>query len=161
MRLNETTQRNEVSLTRAEAGTFVYDDAARHAVYDTAALLRSEHGNLRADTIEVFLETDGRTLDRLEATGNVTLGLDGRWATGAHLVYYEAEGRYEMEGAPVVIVEEEEPVETATPAPIGPSCSSTTGRVLTFYRSSDTVAVDGREVLRTQTSSGQCTTPTF
>ena len=168
VRLNETTQRNEVSLTRAEAGTFVYDDAARHAVYDTAALLRSEHGDLRADTIEVFLETDGRTLDRLEATGNVTLGLDGRWATGAHLVYYEAEGRYEMEGAPVVIVEEEEPVETATPAPprpgaapIGPSCSSTTGRVLTFYRSSDTVAVDGREVLRTQTRSGECTPPTF
>ena len=168
VRLNETTQRNEVSLTRAEAGTFVYDDAARHAVYDTAALLRSEHGDLRADTIEIFLETDGRTLDRLEATGNVTLGLDGRWATGAHLVYYEAEGRYEMEGAPVVIVEEEEPVETATPAaprpgaaPISPSCSSTTGRVLTFYRSSDTVAVDGREVLRTQTRSGECTPPTF
>ena len=168
VRLNETTQRNEVSLTRAEAGTFVYDDAARHAVYDTTALLRSEHGDLKADTIEVFLETDGRTLDRLEATGNVTLGLDGRWATGEHLVYYEAEGRYEMEGAPVVIVEEVEPVETATTAPprpgaapLGPSCSSTTGRALTFYRSTDTMAVDGREVLRTQTRSGTCTPPTL
>ena len=168
VRLNETTQRYEVSLTRAEAGTLVYDDVARHAVYDTTALLRSEHGDLKADRIEVFLEADGRTLDRLEATGNVTLGLDGRWATGAHLVYYEAEGRYEMTGTPVVIVEEVEPVETATPAPsrpgatpLDPSCSSTTGRTLTFYRSTDTVAVDGREVLRTQTRSGACTPPTF
>ena len=168
--LNETTQQSEVSLTRAEADAFVYDDAARHAVYDTTALLRSEHGDLKADTIEVFLETDGQTLDRLEATGTVTLGLDGRWATGVHLVYYEAEGRYEMEGAPVVIVEKIDPVEPATAAPPrpgntppAPSCRSTTGRAVTLYRSTDTVVVDGRgrEVLRTQTSSGRCTPPTF
>ena len=205
--LNETTQRSEVSLTRTEADTFVYDDAARHAVYDTTArprsehgdlktdtiegsletdgrtldrleveatgtvtLLRSKHGDMKADTIEVFLETDGRTLDRLEATGTVTLGLEDRWATGVHLVYYEAEGRYEMEGAPVVIVEEIDPMEPATTAPPrpgntppAPSCRSTTGRAVTLYRSTDTVVIDGRgrEVLRTQTSSGQCTPPTF
>ena len=168
MRLNETTQRSEVSSTRVEANTVVYDNVARHAVYDTKALLRSEHGNIKADTIEVFMDTDDRTLDRLEATGNVTLGLDGRWATGEHLVYYEAEGRYEMEGALVKIVEAVEPVETATTAsprpgatPRSPSCSSTTGRTLAFYRSTDTVTVDGREVARTQTSSGKCTPPTF
>ena len=164
VRLNETTQRSEVSLTRAEADTFVYDDAARLAVYDGQALLRSEHGDLKADLIEVLLETDGRTLDRLEATGNVKLRLDGRWATGEHLVYYEAEGRYEMEGAPVEIVEEVDSEATATtaPPPSGvipppPSCRSTAGRALTFYRSTDTVSVDGREELRTETTSGTCT----
>ena len=168
VRLNETTQRREVSLTRAEADTFVYDDAARHAVYDTQALLRSEHGDLKADRIEVFLEADGRTLDRLEATGDVKLRLDGRWATGERLVYYEAEGRYDMEGARVVIVEEVEPEETETTAPPRPgatppppSCRRTTGRALTFYRSTDTVAVDGREELRTQTTSDECTPLTF
>ena len=168
VRLNETTQRREVSLTRAEADTFVYDDAARHAVYDTQALLRSEHGDLKADRIEVFLEPDGRTLDRLEATGDVKLRLDGRWATGERLVYYEAEGRYDMEGARVVIVEEVEPEETETTAPPRPgatppppSCRRTTGRALTFYRSTDTVAVDGREELRTQTTSDECTPLTF
>ena len=151
-----------MSLTRAEADTFVYDDAARHAVYDTTALprsehgdlktdtiegsletdgrtldgleveapnttalLRSKHGDMKADTIEVFLETDGRTLDRLEATGTVTLGLDDRWATGVHLVYYEAEGRYEMEGAPVVIVEEIDPMEPATTPPPRPGSTPT------------------------------------
>jgi lipopolysaccharide export system protein LptA len=168
MRLNESTQRSEVSSTRVEASTVVYDSVERHAVYDTKALLRSDHGNLIADTIEVFLATDDRTLDRLEATGNVTLGLDGRWATGDHLVYYEAEGRYEMEGSLVKIVEEVEPVETATTAstqpgatPQEPSCSSTTGRTLAFFRSTDTVTVDGREVARTQTRSGTCKPPTF
>ena len=168
VRLNESTQRTEVSSTRVEAGTVVYDNVERHAVYDTKALLRSDHGNLIADTIEVFMAPDDRTLDRLEATGKVTLGLDGRWATGDHLVYYEAEGRYEMEGSVVTIVEEVEPVETATTTsprpgatPRNPSCSSTTGRTLAFFRSTDTVTVDGREVARTQTRSGTCTPPTF
>ena len=167
-RLNETTQRSEVSPTHVKTGTFVYDDAARHAVYTTTAVLLSEHGDLKADTIKIFLEADARTLDRLEATGNVTLGLNGRWATGEHLVYYEAEGRYEMEGAPVEMVEEVDPEEPATPAPPRPgatpprpSCSSTTGRTLTFFRSTDTMVVDGREVARTQTGSGTCTPPTF
>ena len=89
----------------------------------------------------------------LEATGSVTLSLDGRWVTGEHLVYYEAEGRYAIEGAPVTIVEEVEPAETAPTttlrrdaAPRRPSCSSTTGRTLALYRSTDTVTVDGRAV---------------
>ena len=168
VRLNEATQRNEVSQTRAEADTFVYDNAARTAVYDATAVLRSEHGDLKADMITVFLEADGRTLDRLEATGQVKLRLNGRWASGERLVYYEAEGRYEMEGAPVEIVEEVEPEETTptTPprprtSPPPPSCRSTTGRALTFYRSTDTVSVDGREVLRTETINQRCTPLVF
>ena len=168
VRLNETPQRREVSLTYAEADTFVYNEAAKRAVYETTARLRSEHVDLKADTIEVFLETDGRTLDKLQATGDVKLRLDGRWATGESLVYYEAEGRYEMEGAPVEIVEEVEPVETTTTAPPPPgaippppSCRSSTGLTLTFYRSTDTVTVDGQEERRTEINSGKCTPLTF
>ena len=165
VRLNETTQRSEASQTDVEAGTFIYDNAARHAVYSTDALLRSDHGDLKADRIEVFLEADGRTLNRLEATGGVKLRLDGRWAIGDRLVYYEADGRYDLEGAPVEIVEEVEPEETTTTAPPlrpgvpppPPSCRTTTGRAATFYRSTDTVSVDGRETLRTETMSEQCT----
>ena len=168
VRLNQMTQRSAVSLTRAEADTFVYDDTTHTAVYGTEALLRSEYGDLKADTITVFLETDGRTLDRLEATGSVKLRLADRWATGERLVYYEAEGRYEMEGAPVEIVEEVEQEATATTslprpttAPQPPSCRSTKGRALTFYRSTQAVAVDGRQELRTQTNSGACTPLVF
>ena len=167
IRVDDTTQSREVSKTDAEADTFLYDDALRYALYDANAILRSEFGDLKADTIGVFLEADGRTLDRFEATGNVTLRLDTRWATGDRLVYYEAEGRYEMEGAPVEIVEEvwpEEPAATTPPPrpnakPAAPTCRTTTGRALTFYRATDTVAVDGREQLRTETSNGQCQAP--
>ena len=162
VQLNEATQRQEVSLTRAEADAFVYNDAARRAVYTGTARLRSEHGDLKADVIEVFLEPDGRTLDMLQATGNVRLGLDGRDATGEHLVYYEAEGRYEMEGEPVEIIEEVEPEETATTppprpgaTPPPPSCRSHTGRTATFYRSTNTMIIDGQE-RRTETTSGPC-----
>ena len=167
VRLNEATER-AISLTRAEADTFVYDNSTHRAVYGPMALLRSEYGDLQADTITLFLATDGRTLDRLEATGSVKLRLADRWATGEHLLYYEAEGRYEMEGTPVEIVEQVAPEETAATSPPRPaavpalpSCRSTKGRALTFYRSTDAVAVDGREELRTQTARGACTPLVF
>ncbi len=164
VRVTETGEQPQNSLTTAEASTFLYDDSGRHALYEESATLLSDAGDLKADRIDVFLESDGRTLDRLEATGNVKIRLDGRWAIGESLVYREAEGRYEMEGAPVEIVEEVEPSETPVavspprentlPAP--PSCNTTKGRSLTFYRSNDTISVDGREEYRTQSNSGVC-----
>jgi lipopolysaccharide export system protein LptA len=169
LRLNETTQQTELSLTRAEADTFTYDETKHVATYDNKAVLRSEYGDLKANTIAVFLEPDGRTLDRLEATGDVKLHLEGRWASGDRLVYHEAEGRYDMEGAPVEIIEEVEPEETTEEIvpprrgelPPKPSCRTTSGRALTFYRSTDTVSVDGREERRTWTDSGTCRPQTF
>ena len=169
IRVTETGEQPQISLTTAEANTFLYDDSGRHALYNEAATLLSNAGDLKADRIDVFLEPDGRTLERLEATGNVKMRLDGRWATGESLVYHETEGRYEMEGAPVEIVEEVEPSETTlavspsrgntTPPP--PSCNTTRGRSLTFYRSDDTIAVDGREEYRTHSNSGVCSPLVF
>ena len=163
VRIDEETGENVVSRTDGAAGSFVYDDEARHAAYDGGAVLRSDHGDLAAEKIEVFLQPDGRTLDRFVAAGAVRLRLDGRWATGESLVYHEAEGRYEMEGAPVEIVEVAEPDEDSAEAgpagpvePAEPVCRSTRGLALTFYRGSDVVAVDGRERTRTETASGPC-----
>ena len=159
VRIDEGTGSDVVSRTDATAGTFAYDDAARHAVYEESARLRSDQGNLDAGKFEFFLQADGRTLDRLVAEDAVQLRLDGRWAAGDTLVYHEVEGRYDMEGAPVEIVEEVEPVEPAESPADEPSeqmCRSTRGRVLTFYRGSDLVTVDGREQSRTETSNGPC-----
>ena len=168
IRLNKTTQENEISRTEAEANSFVYDNINRYALYDGEAVLRSESGDLKADTISVHLEPDGTTLDRMEAIGSVMLRLDGRWATGESLVYFEASGRYEMEGEPVEIVEE---VESEESEPIQPTrqnslaeptgCRTTSGKTLTFYRSTDTVAVDGREQLRTESRTHPCSPLTF
>jgi len=160
VRIDEETGESVVSRTDAAAGSFAYDDELRHALYEGAAVLRSDHGDLAAETIEVFLQADGRTLDRLAATGAVQLRLADRWATGESLVYHEAEGRYEMEGTPVEIVEEAEPdddsAEAEPAAPSEPVCRSTRGLALTFYRGSNVVAVDGRERSRTETASGPC-----
>ena len=156
-RIDGETGETVVSRTDAAAAAFDYDDEARHAVYEGGAVLRSDHGDLAAEKIEVFLQPDGRTLDRFVATDAVQLRLDGRWATGEALVYHEAEGRYEMEGAPVEIVEEAEPADDAAEAePAEPVCRSTRGLALTFYRGSDVVAVDGRERSRTETATGPC-----
>jgi hypothetical protein len=35
------------------------------------------------------------------------------------------------------------------------------GRKLTFYRTDDTVTVDGQQVLRTESKSGNCAPPSF
>ena len=164
IRFHESTGKSAVSLTRLAADEFLYDEAARQATYDGKAVLLSDAGDMKADRIDVFLQADGRTLDRFEATGNVKLLLEGRWATGNLLVYDELTGRYDMEGAPVQIVEEVEPEEPAVAAPPPrrgaplpvPSCSTMEGRKLTFYRSDDTVTVDGQQVLRTESKSGNC-----
>ena len=160
VRIDEETGENVVARTDTAADSFTYDDALRHALYEGAAVLRSDHGDLAAETIEVFLQADGRTLDRFAATGAVQLRLAARWATGETLVYHEAEGRYEMEGAPVEIVEEAEPDDDSAEAePVEsaePVCRSTRGLALTFYRGSDIVAVDGRERSRTETATGPC-----
>jgi lipopolysaccharide export system protein LptA len=161
IRLNEDTQNNEVTLTRAEADKFEYDDVGKHAAYTGNAVLRSRLGDLKATTIHVFLKPDGRTLDRLEARGAVQLQLDGRWAAGESMTYHETEGRYEMEGSPVEMVEQIEPEEPETSVPGGAApppqdCRSTQGQALTFFRANDTIIVDGRERLRTETNNNDC-----
>lgn len=169
VRMDDTTGESAMSLTRVKAETFGYDDLLRQATYDEKAELLSEAGDMKADRIDVFLEADGQTLNRFEASGNVKLRLEDRWATGDLLVYDEATGRYDMEGAPVRIVESVEseaaaiggpPPRPGTPPPT-PSCSTMEGRKLTFYRSNDTITVDGQHVLRTASKSGACPTLAF
>ena len=126
----------------------VYDDALHRTVYTTAARLNGPAGDLRADRIELYLGESGDTLERVEAYGAVTVQLNGRWASGARLTYVAAEERYELSGAPVRMVEQ-----------LATECRETTGRTLTFFRSIDTVAVDGNAEIRTQstqTTSGTC-----
>ena len=126
----------------------VYDDALHRTMYTTAARLNGPAGDLRADRIELYLGGSGDTLERLEAYGAVTVQLNGRWASGERLTYVAAEGRYDLSGAPVRMVEQ-----------LATECRETTGRTLTFFRSIDTVTVDGNAEIRTQstqTTSGTC-----
>jgi hypothetical protein len=55
------------------------------------------------------------------------------------MTYFAREERYVMSGVGV------------TPVSIRESCSETTGRSLTFFKSSDRIIVDGNETRRTET----------
>jgi len=119
----------------AGAGTAAAPSAA-------LAQLSGPQGDLRAGRIEVILAPAASRIDRLEAFTDVNVRLDTRVATGDRLTYFDQDGRYVITGiatVPVTIVEE---------------CRETTGRTVTFFRSSERVIVDGNEEIRTQSRRG-------
>jgi LPS export ABC transporter protein LptC len=143
------TGRVEKKTSVATADTLTYDDARRRATYTPGARLVGPEGDLRADTIVLVLDASGEALERLEAEGAVSLRSEGRSSTGLHLTYLAADARYVMRGAPVRVLEQR-PGE----------CRETLGRTLTFFRSTDTILVDGNEESRTQSiSGGKCPGP--
>lgn len=143
--INDETGLQEESITTGQADHVIYDDALHRATYTTDARVTGPRGDLTADTIVLFLLDDSRTLERIEATGDVELTMPGRSVTGESLVYYDAEGRYEMEGGPVQIIEQ-----------MDGQCRETTGRTLTFFLTDDAVSVDGESEVRTQTLRDTC-----
>ena len=149
----------DTGVSIAHAADIRYDDAAHTITYSSLrnaagavtaqAQLSGPQGDLRADRIEVILAATGGHITRLEAYTNVGLKLDTRNAVGERLTYFADDDRYLMSGAgtkPVKVVE---------------SCNETTGRTLTFFKSTDRIIVDGNEEIRTQTRNGvspACTT---
>ena len=136
--VNEKTKARETVPTIASAGDLHYEDGPRKATYRTDARVNGSHGDLHARTIELYLGPDGRALERVEAYEQVSLRQTARSVIGERLTYLAGEGRYLMLGEPVTIDEE---------------CRKTTGRILTFFRSTDRILVDGNEQIRTETRS--------
>ena len=148
VQLNEETGELEPVTTVGWGEEFFYDDSLHRTTYTTDARVDGHTRDLRADRIEMYLGARGDTVERVEAYDAVTVQLRGRLAAGDRFTYVEADGRYDMSGVPVRIIEQ---LET--------ECRETTGRTLTFYRSVDTITVDGSAEVRTrstQTTSGKC-----
>ncbi len=122
------------------AGSFTYTDHTRRATYQTAAHLVGSQSDLHADTLDLFLAPGENTLDRIEATGAVMATVDKRTVNGTKLSYLSADDKYVVLGAPVRMIDTD--------------CQETTGKTLTFFKSSDRVIVDGNEEIRTQTKGG-------
>jgi lipopolysaccharide export system protein LptA len=127
--------------TILRGATFTYRDDTRKAVYDDKAQMNGTEGNLRADHIELSLAAAENRLERLDARGAVDVALDKRRASGATLVYRPADERYEISGAPGRFVDE---------------CNDSSGKTLTFFKSSDRVIIDGNEEVRTESRGGKC-----
>jgi len=96
-------------------------------------------GDLRAERIEIVLATGANAVDRLEAYNRVTMVLGSRTATGGRMTYHAKEERYVMSGT------------GADSVSIRESCRDTTGRTLTFFKSTERILVDGNETRRTET----------
>ena len=143
---SKTGERKQVP-TIATAEDLHYEDAFRRATYTTNAHVNGPQGDLRAVKIELYFVEAGGSLERAEAYEKVRLEADARTATGARMTYYAADEKYVMSGAPVRILEVDE-------------CRETTGKTLTFWRSTDRILVDGNEENRTLTKSvGTCGEP--
>lgn len=136
---DEQTKQKKGMPTIANARDLEYDDRTRRATYSTDAHVNGPQGDLIARKIELYLGRETDEFERVEAYEAVTWRESGRAATGDRLSYVAAEQRYELTGRPVRIVEE---------------CRESTGRTLTFYKSTDRVLVDGQQVARTRTKSG-------
>ncbi|MDP2317858.1 MAG: LPS export ABC transporter periplasmic protein LptC [Acidobacteriota bacterium] len=126
--------------TIGRGGSFTYTDQARRAAYQTAATLDGESGNLRAEKIEIVLAAGENSLERLDASEQVTAIVDKRTVTGARLSYVPAEEKYVVTGAPVTMIDAE--------------CQEMSGKTLTFFRASDKVQLDGNDEVRSQTKGG-------
>jgi LPS export ABC transporter protein LptC len=134
-----------VAPTIARGGLFTYTDQSRRAVYQTAAQLDGESGNLHAEKIEIVLAPGENSLTRLDATDKVTAIVDKRTVTGARLSYLPADEKYVVTGAPVTMIDAD--------------CQELSGKTLTFFKASDRVQVDGNDEVRTLTKGGGKCTP--
>lgn len=135
------------NVTTGTAEELEFQDKERKAILRTGArLVSTRDGDLRGNRLEMFLLEGGRELERLEAYEAVTLQTAARHATGTRLTYFTRDGRYVMSGTPVVVLEQ-----------FPNECRETTGRRLTFYRTSDVISVDGNQSTRTQgRTAGTC-----
>ena len=142
----------DTGVSIAHAAEIRYADTAHTIAYATMknalgavtaqAQVSGPQGDLRADRIDVILAEKGGHIDRLEAYTNVSLKLTTRTAVGERLTYFSEDERYLMSGAGTKSVKVVE------------ACRETTGRTLTFFKSTDRIIVDGNDETRTQTRNG-------
>lgn len=144
--LSGSRQTGEGRRLTGDAERVVYDEASGTLRYVGTAHVDGPAGDLRADQIEVVLAEDGDAVARVEARSSVVLGLEGgHRATADRLTYTAPTERYRLEGRPVRLQE----------ARAG-GCRETTGVVLTFTRSADTITVDGTDGQRSRTVPVAC-----
>ncbi len=140
--LEQTNKDNKKERVRsmATAKDLKYDDESRRLTYTGEAHMNSSEGDMTAAKIELYLKPSGDELERAEAYEKVTLKEQNRTTTGARMTYTTLDERYVFVGAPVKIIDQ---------------CDrETTGKTLTFVKSTDNIVVDGNQQTRTQTKGG-------
>lgn len=132
------TQTVEPVASIGTADDFLYEDASRRTTYTGNAHVSGPQGDLRGSRIELYLAPSTSELERVEAYEGVSMLDAARRAFGDRLTYLTVDGRYLMVGSPVRIEAD---------------CRETTGRTLTFYKSTNNIVVEPNDEFRTQVKS--------
>jgi lipopolysaccharide export system protein LptA len=132
---DEKTGKRERTSSIGSGDEFVYEDGPRKVTYTGSAHVSGPQGDLRASRIELFLAPGANELQRVEAYTAVSMNDAIRTVSGDRLTYTAEDGRYLVIGSPVKIVAD---------------CRETTGRTLTFFRSTNNIVVEPNDEFRTQ-----------
>jgi LPS export ABC transporter protein LptC len=121
----------------ARAREMFWDEGARRIDYTGDVVMRQRDMITRSPKSIIYLNADGKDVDRIEAGEPVVVEQGKRSATGQHGVYRTAARTFTLVGPDVVVIDAEG--------------QAVHGRSLTFQMADDTIHVDGREEVRTET----------
>ena len=82
-----------------------YSRAANSIHYAGGVVLDSAKTRLRADSMDVFLDSEGRQVERSIARGNLVITQPGREVNGLEAEYFPAEGKFIVTGSPATITD--------------------------------------------------------
>ena len=138
------------SLWHVTAGTLSYFDAENRAHLERDVVAQSASQKIRSAAMDIYFTRSASTnspplsgaagaqqINRLLASGGVTVEEGTRRAIAEHGEYTAAEGKFVMSGG--------------NPTLFDGSAGTTTGRQLTFFLANDTIIVDSENGSRTLT----------
>ncbi|HZP03661.1 MAG TPA: LptA/OstA family protein [Terracidiphilus sp.] len=146
------TKSTSSSVTRIRGGELAYSDVDRKAVMQAGVLgsvtAQAETMTSVSDTVELQLApaanhaTGQAQVEKMTATGHVTVSSQGRRGSGEQLVYTGADGRYRLTGSAA-----------APPKLTDPARGTVTGEALIFNSRDDSVSIEGgAQQTRTETT---------
>ena len=142
--VNPTTKVRETTRATGYGQQMQYDDALRKVTYTTKAHVIGPQGDLTAETIVLTLGANGQDIEKLEASGDVTMKEIDRTTIGDELTYDAAKQEYHVTGKGRLV---------RTFHTSAEGCRRSDGSSLTYTRGTDNVRLVGGTQTRTQTAS--------
>lgn len=142
--VNPATKVRETTRSTGYGQQMQYDDALRKVTYTTKAHLIGPQGDLTGETIVLTFGANGQDIERLEASGDVTMKEVDRITIGDELTYDAVKEEYNVVGKGRLV---------RTFRRTAEGCKRYDGSVLTFTRGTDSLLLEGGTQTRTQTAS--------
>jgi LPS export ABC transporter protein LptC len=145
---NATTSQTETTTAQGNGQTMLYEDASRVLTYNTGARLVGPQGDLTARQIVLRLGENGQDIERLEASGDITLKETDRITKGHDLSYVGKSQEFRVSGTRDTLVHMISRTDQG--------CQEHTGNILTFSKTNDSLSIEGREASRSGSKAVSC-----